>query len=621
MNCIYNSRSLKYKKPFGAVEVNTKIKFTIELPLEFSFSNAYICFYDHEGFVKDIELSYDKTTDNTLKYTGYFTPQSTGILFYYFKIQKDSSTTYVHKNLDGTGYLSNHSGASFQLTVFKENMKTPDFVKGGIYYQIFPDRFYYSNEKKKNVPTDRILRSDWGNTPSFLPNKQGEILNNDYFCGDLKGIQQKLPYLKSLGVNIIYLNPIFEAHSSHRYNTANYMKIDPLLGTEEDFSNLCSSAKEKNISIILDGVFNHTGDDSIYFNKKNRYSSIGAYNSKQSPYYSWYDFSSFPDHYHSWWGFSTLPTINKSNDEFIDFLCSDNGIIKKWLRLGASGFRLDVVDELPDHFVEEIRKAVKSEGEDKLLIGEVWEDASNKIAYGKIKKYFLGDQLDGVMNYPFRHAIISYVKDKDKYLFENSVMTIVENYPAEILNVCMNSLSTHDITRAITALAGAPEQNDRQWQFENVLSIYQYELGINMLKCAMALQYFLPGSPCIYYGDEVGVQGYKDPFNRKCYPWGQEDKNILHFARLLGKLRKKLPVLSNGSIEFISSSTDTIAFNRQNKDYSTIFILNPNDYFLTTDLNSNIKLNKYQCIHGKHKNNSILLPPYSFAVFTKALNM
>lgn len=621
MNCIYNSRKLKYKNPFGAVEANTKIRFTIELPLKFSSASAYICFYDNEGFVKNIELPYDKTIDNTIKYTGYFTPQNASILFYYFKIQKDSVTTYIHKNLDGTGYLSTNPGECFQLTVFQQNMKTPDFVKGGIYYQIFPDRFCYSNEKKKNVPVDRILRSDWGNTPSFLPNKQGEILNNDYFCGDLKGIQQKLPYLKSLGVNIIYLNPIFEAHSNHRYNTANYMKIDPLLGTEKDFSNLCLAAKKANISIILDGVFNHTGDDSIYFNKKNRYSSVGAYNSKQSTYYSWYNFSNFPNHYDSWWGFSTLPTINKSSNEFIDFLCGDNGIIKKWLRLGASGFRLDVVDELPDHFVEKIRKAVKSEGEDKLLIGEVWEDASNKVAYGKMKKYFLGDQLDGVMNYPFRHAVISYVKYKDKYLFENSIMTIVENYPPEILNVCMNLLSTHDITRAITTLAGAPEQNDRQWQFENVLSINQYDLGINMLKCAMALQYFLPGSPCIYYGDEVGVQGYKDPFNRKCYPWGHEDKNILQFVKHLGKLRRKLPVLANGSIKFIQSSADTVAFNRQNKNHSTIFILNPNDYSKIIDLNSNINLNKYKCIHGKHKNNSVIFQPYSFAVFTKSLNI
>ena len=570
MNCIYNSRKLKYKNPFGAVEVNTKIRFTIQLPLEFSCAHAYICFYDHEGFVKDIELQHDKTENNTIKYMGYVTPQSVRILFYYFKIQKDSSTTYIHKNLDGTGYLSTHSGECFQLTVFKKNMKTPNFVKGGIYYQIFPDRFCYSNEKKKNVPSDRLLRSDWGNTPSFLPNKHGQILNNDYFCGDLKGIQQKLPYLKSLGVNIIYLNPIFEAHSSHRYNTADYMKIDPLLGTEQDFSNLCLAAKENIISIILDGVFNHTGDDSIYFNKKNRYPTIGAYNSKQSPYYSWYNFSKFPNHYDSWWGFSTLPTINKSNDEFIEFLCGDNGVIKKWLHLGASGFRLDVVDELPDHLVEKIRKAVKSEGEDKLLIGEVWEDASNKIAYGKTKKYFIGDQLDGVMNYPFRNAIISYIKDKDKYLFENSIMTIVENYPPEILNVCMNLLSTHDITRAITALAGAPEQNDRQWQFESVLSIYEYELGIHMLKCAMVLQYFLPGSPCIYYGDEAGVQGYKDPFNRKCYPWGHENKNILHFARFLGNLRRKLPALANGSINFIKFPRDIVAFSRCNNNHSTI---------------------------------------------------
>lgn len=617
MSCIYNSRNLKYKSPFGAVEVDTKIRFTIELPLEFSYSQVYICFYDNDHFSKDIELSKDESTNNKIKYTCYFTPQNANILFYYFKIQNNSSITYIHKNANGTGYLSHNYGPDFQLTVFQKNLKTPDFVKGGIYYQIFPDRFFYSGEKKKNVPTDRVLRSDWGNMPYFLPNKQGKILNKDYFCGDLKGIQQKLPYLKSLGVNIIYLNPIFESHSNHRYNTADYMKIDPLLGTKEDFSNLCLAAKEKDIYIILDGVFNHTGDDSIYFNKKNRYSSVGAYNSQQSPYYSWYNFSEFPDNYDCWWNFSTLPTINKSNDEFIEFLCGDNGVIKKWLKLGASGFRLDVVDELPSHFVKKIRKAVKSEGEDKLLIGEVWEDASNKIAYGKAKKYFLGDQLDGVMNYPFRNAIISYIKNKDQNLFENSIMTIVENYPPEILNVCMNLLSTHDITRAITALAGSPEQNDRQWQFENVLSIYQYELGINMLKCAMALQYFLPGSPCIYYGDEVGVQGYRDPFNRKCYPWGSEDKNILEFSKFLGKLRKQLPVLANGSIEFIPSPKDIVSFKRHNKNYSTIFILNPNNYTKTVNLDLN--LNIYKCIHGSHQNNNILLSPYSFAVFTNPI--
>ena len=614
MRCIYNSRNLKYKKPFGAVEVQTKVELRVDLPPEFAFSRVFVCFYDFNGYSKEFELVYEKTQENAISYICKVVPEKARVLFYYFRIEKDSKITYIRKNPDATGYFSENDGPNFQLTVFKKGFKTPDFAKGGIYYQIFPDRFFFSEEEKKNVPYDRLLRSDWGGTPLFLPNEKGKILNNDYFCGDLKGIEQKLPYLESLGVNIIYLNPIFEAHSNHRYNTADYMKIDPLLGNEESFSSLCSAAKKRDISIILDGVFNHTGADSIYFNKNNRYSSLGAYNSKDSQYFSWYNFIQYPDKYDSWWGFLSLPSINKANSDFIDFLCRDDGVIKKWLRLGAAGFRLDVVDELPGEFVEKIRKAVKSEGEDKLLIGEVWEDASNKVAYDEAKRYFLGDQLDGVMNYPFRNAIISYIKTKNRSVFEDSIMTIVENYPFEALNVCMNVLSTHDITRAITALAGPCEESgDKKWQFENVLSIEQYKIGVNMLKCAMVLQYFLPGSPCIYYGDEAGLQGYKDPFNRKCYPWGGEDKNILEFSKFLGELRKKLPALARGFIEFVKSPEDVVMFKREDLDESTVLILNPNDYEKTIDVN----LKGYSCVHGQYAKNQTLLFPFSFTVLNK----
>ena len=614
MSCIYNSRDLKFKKPFGAVEVQTKTQFKVNLPSEFAFSKVYICFYDFNGYSREFELAYENTQKDSICYGCSVVPEKARVLFYYFRIEKDSKTTYIRRNSDGSGYFSENDGPNFQLTVFQKNFKTPDFAKGGIYYQIFPDRFCFSKEEKKNVPSDRLLRSDWGGTPLFLPNENGEILNNDYFCGDLKGIEQKLPYLESLGVNIIYLNPIFEAHSNHRYNTADYMKIDPLLGDEESFSNLCSAAKKRNISIILDGVFNHTGADSIYFNKSNRYASPGAHNSKDSRYFSWYNFIEYPDKYNSWWGFLDLPAINKNKSDFIDFLCGDDGVIKKWLKLGGRGFRLDVVDELPGEMVEKIRKTIKSEGEDKLLIGEVWEDASNKVAYDEDKKYFLGDRLDGVMNYPFRNAIISYIKTKNKKVFEDSVMTVVENYPPQALNVCMNLLSTHDITRAITALAGPCEDNhNRKWQFENVLSIEQYKIGANMLKCAMVLQYFLPGSPCIYYGDEAGLQGYKDPFNRKCYPWGCEDKNILEFAKFLGELRKKLPALAEGAIEFVESPTDVLMFKREDLRESTILILNPNDYEKAIDLN----LKGYNCVHGQYVKNQILLSPFSFSVLNK----
>lgn len=616
MNSPFDSRDLNYKSPFGAVKVGTQVKFNVAIPLEYAFSSVTLCFYDNDGYNENVNLAYKFTKDNVIYYGCTFTPKSSRVSFYYFKIQKDAITKYIKRDPYSRGYFTDNNNApNFQLTVYNAETKTPNFIKGGIYYQIFPDRFNYSGIKKANIPKDRILRSDWGGTPFFMPNSQNEILNDDYFCGDLKGIEQKLPYLESLGVTVIYLNPIFEAHSSHRYNTANYMKIDPLLGCDSCFSELCSTAKKHGISIILDGVFNHTGDDSIYFNKKNRYDSLGAYNSNDSKFYSWYSFTNYPNEYSSWWGFKTLPTINKSNPDFIEYVCGDDGVIKKWLRLGASGFRLDVVDELPDYFIERIRKTIKSEGEEKLLIGEVWEDASNKSAYGQTRKYLLGNQLDGVMNYPFRNAILSYVRTKDKVLFINSILTIVENYPSDSLNVCMNMISTHDVTRAITALAGETEENhDRNWQFTHVLSPSQYEHGVNLLKCAMVLQYFLPGVPCIYYGDEAGLQGYRDPFNRKCYPWGYEDNDILEFTKLLGRLRKNLPALSDGRLNFIDEPEDILAFSRISSSGETLVFLNSNDN--TYKLKKN--LNGYECKHGEYINNECVLSPYSFAVFAKS---
>ena len=198
--------------------------------------------------------------------------------------------------------------------------------------------------------------------------------------------------------------------SNHRYNTADYRKIDPLLGTEEDFINLCREAKKRGIRIILDGVFSHTGSDSIYFNKNSRYNSAGAFNTPESPYKNWFQFLKYPDVYKSWWGFTSLPELDKNNPDYINFICGEDGILRHWLRLGASGYRLDVADELPDSFIARVREAVKAEGEENLLIGEVWEDASNKLAYGVRRKYFLGDELDSVMNYPFKEAILDLLR-------------------------------------------------------------------------------------------------------------------------------------------------------------------------------------------------------------------
>ena len=314
---------------------------------------------------------------------------------------------------------------------------------------------------------DRIYREKKDGEPYFWPNEQEDgYLNRDYFGGDFEGIRQKLPYLANLGVTCIYLNPIFEAHSNHRYNTADYLKPDPLLGTAEEFTRLCAEAKERGIRIILDGVFSHTGSDSLYFNREGRYGPGGAYRDRNSPYRSWYDFDSgYNCGYRSWWGFESLPEVQEDDPSYVNFICGKGGVIDTWLNRGASGFRLDVADELPDEFIEKIRAAVKSHGNDKLLIGEVWEDATTKEAFGRRRTYLRGHGLDTTMNYPFRNLTIDFVRGADAAAVADGLMDIVENYPKPAVDCLMNFLSTHDTERAMTAISGEPANGrDRYWQ-------------------------------------------------------------------------------------------------------------------------------------------------------------
>lgn len=612
---IFDSRNIEFKRPFGAVSETTPVYFKVQLPPRLAFSEVILKIYSSNESLTELKMVYKETTNVAVCYDALFSPPSPDIYYYYFSVAKDGHMSFIKRNKGSNGELTDNETdwSSFQLTVYKKGAKTPDSIKGGIIYQIMPDRFCYSGQPKQNVPKDRLLRADFYGLPNFVPDETGTFTSDDYFCGDLKGIEQKLSYLKSLGVTVIYLNPIFEAHSNHRYNTADYLKVDPLLGSYDDFVRLCRKAKHKGIKIILDGVFNHTGDDSVYFNREGRYPNAGAYNSKTSKYYNWYTFNDYPDNYLSWWGFDTLPAIRRDCDEFQDFICSENGVLHKWLNAGASGFRLDVVDELSGSFVEKIRKSVKSHNEENYLVGEVWEDASNKEAYGEKKRYFLGDQLDGVMNYPFRTAIIRFLREFNKSEFTESVMTVVENYPPQNLNVVMNLLSSHDVPRILTSLAGEPcEGKDRNWQSRHNLSIEEYQYGVKLLKCAFVLAYFLPGLPCIYYGDEAGLFGYKDPFNRKCYPWNNEDKNILDFVKTLGKLRSGLtPQLKDGVIEFLPEKDGILAFSRTSGDKKLIVFLNYSSDKQTVWYDyKNLKL-----IYGKQSlNKEIKLNPYSFAL-------
>lgn len=538
----------------------------------------------------------------------------TGLYFYHFSYETPFGVGNIYLRSSGLGEFS-PNGNEWQLTVYDKNFKTPDWIKGAIMYQIFPDRFYKSKSITENIPTDRIIHESTKDTPVWTPDENGKILNNDYFGGNLKGIEEKLPYIASLGVTVIYLNPIFEAHSNHRYNTADYSKIDSLLGNEEDFKSLCKKANEYNIKIVLDGVFSHTGSDSIYFNKEKRYDSIGAYNSPESKYRDWYSFNE-DGTYKSWWGIETLPETDEENESFINYIAGENGIAQKWLSYGAYGYRLDVADELPDKFLDKFTKKVKSLNREHLVIGEVWEDATNKFSHGGRRKYLLGEQLDSVMNYPFASAILTFMRYGVAENFMESVVGICENYPKPALDCLMNHIGTHDTARILTSLIyDSIEHKPRNIQVNCRLTDIEYQKAKLLLKSATVIQYTLPGFPSIYYGDEAGVQGGGDPFNRSYFPWGNEDTELIEWYKKLGKIRHTLPCLKDGVFKPYSAMLSCVAYTRE-KGEEKIFVavnMNPHDidYYLPDDFK-----NKKELLFGNEVTDKVKISANSAVIIT-----
>ncbi|MBR2454473.1 MAG: glycoside hydrolase family 13 protein [Clostridia bacterium] len=615
----FNSRDLFFKNKFGSIEMGEEIHLRLCLPRSFCCSGAVFMLRRDDGEYEERPMLWaGMCDDETEMWDIHTSVDREGLYWYHFDYFSAYGRSSILQTVDGIGAFAHSYGTKtdWQLTVTENNFTTPDWLKGGIIYQIFPDRFYNSGKKKENVPTDRVMRSDWGNEPEWRPTADGKVLNNDFFGGDLKGIEEKLPYLSSLGVSCIYLNPIFESHSNHRYDTADYSKIDPCLGTEKDFKDLCKSAKKLGIHIILDGVFSHTGDDSVYFNRKGRYDTLGAYNSKESPYYSWYKFTNYPEKYQSWWGFVTLPEIIEEDENYRKFINGKGGIVEKWLTAGADGFRLDVADELPDIFIDELRSRLKETKPDALLMGEVWEDATTKHSYGSRRRYLLGRQFDSVMNYPFANAILDFCRNGKAEDFMHTIMGIVENYPKQCLDVMMNHIGTHDTERAITKIVGEScEYRDREWQSCHNLGD-KYEKGVALLKCAAVLQYTLPGVPSLYYGDEAGMQGYKDPFNRGCYPWGNENAELVDFYEALGKIRRENNVFKKGNFAPISSMLGCVAYCRYDEDNSIMVIVNRNEHPITYRLPEDFK-NSHSIMNSSVENGEVYIDGCSFTILAK----
>ena len=462
-------------------------------------------------------------------YSCEFTPPVPGLYFYRFEVKVYDAVLTVGADSDICASAA-ADAAEFQLTAYARQAPPPKWAAGGLIYHIFVDRFASDGKLRPIAPGS--VRKHWGETPDL------GVLNNDFYGGSLPGVQSKLGYLKSLGVTAIYLSPIFEARSNHKYDTGDYMRVDRAFGGTRALKSLAAAAKELGISVILDGVFSHTGSDSVYFNREGGYDSLGAYQSKQSPYFEWYTFDEFPDGYKSWWGVPTLPEVNENNPGFSSFITGEDGVLSHWQRAGVSGFRLDVADELPPEFLSKIRDRTRQNNAQSLLIGEVWEDASNKVSYGTRRGYFTHGQLDGVTNYPLRTAVLKYALSGSAEELRRILRVQQNNYPPGALDCNMSILGTHDTVRIITALGAEYMPGTRQERADYRLPASQRKRAAALLKMCALLQYTMPGVPCVYYGDEIGLEGFEDPLNRECYPWGDEDKDILNWYRALGRLRK-----------------------------------------------------------------------------------
>ena len=583
----YNSLDLTCKSPFGAVKAGQPVTFNLTVPEDLGYVDPHLVLTKDREDPVHYRMEFTGQTPKVNHFALTVTPTTSGLYFYHFDLYTDFRRIY--RTPGGEGVLSWTDGQDWQLTVYEPDFKTPDWLKNGTMYQIFPDRFCEGKPNKAMPFADRIYRADKTGEPYFWPTEQSEgYLNMDYYGGDFAGIQQKLPYLRDLGVTCIYLNPIFEAHANHRYNTADYLKADPLLGTNEEFSALCAAAAKEGIRIILDGVFSHTGSDSRYFNREGRYGPGGAYRDRSSPYRSWYDFDSgYPCGYRSWWGFETLPEVNEETPSFVEFITGEGGVIDTWLRRGAAGFRLDVADELPDEFIEKIRTAVKRVSPEKFLLGEVWEDATTKFGFDHRRTYLLGKGLDSVMNYPFKNSVLDFVKGKPAQQAANEILSICEHYPAPAINTALNFLSTHDTERALTVIADEPANGrGREWQSGRSVTGEAYEEGMLRLRMAYAIIYTLPGVPCLYYGDEIGMQGYRDPFNRAFFCWDSHEERLRPVLAQLAQLRHSCEAFRTGELRVLRAEDGILHYQRIGKTETAEIIVNRSEHIIVEPLAS-----------------------------------
>lgn len=563
----YNAWQLEFKRPFGALQAGNNVQFSVKVDCQ-SVTQVAVGVTKLDENTVFYPLTQDENEPG--RYTGEIKITTSGLYHYYFRVRRENDTAlYLGHLHGGTGKETTDISKvePFQLTCYDRQVPRPEWYRNAVFYQIFPDCFANGNPhgeidgKKPNT----FLYATTADRPMYIYDENHKIARWDFYGGNLRGIIAKLPYLKRLGVTALYLNPIFEASSNHRYDTNDYLKIDPMLGTEEDFKTLITMLHENDMHLILDGVFNHVGKNSRYFNAGHLYGEqTGAANDKNSSYYEWFNFKHYPDQYDCWWGVDDLPTVNKDNPSYQQFIYGERGsVLTKWNDLGIDGWRLDVADELPDDFLRAIRRNL-DRYDDRILIGEVWEDASSKVSYGHRRPYVSGDNLYGTMNYPLRQWVINFLQGHGELVkVGEDLLTLVENYPRNFLLDCLNNLGTHDTERILTVL----------------------NQSVPMVKIAFALLFNLPGIPCVYYGDEAGVEGGKDPDNRRYFPWGRENTELQKTVHYWSDIRQECEALKEGQTGVMVAGNEVLGLIRYTSDRATLLLVNrKNQYALVRDL-------------------------------------
>ena len=604
MKLYHNSRNPEFRCPVGAVPCGSALRLKVAAE---GLDHVWL-----RTWWEDAEVRTPMQPDGRGGFECVvMLPDKPGLLWYFFIGEDYYGRQWYLGNaedcLGGEGQVLDREPDSYQVTVYDADYQTPEWLRNGMMLQIMVDRYNAWGERDvRNLPPASYYHVHWDDDPALVINddKYGDNCNNDYFGGNLRGILEKLDYIQGLGVTVIYLNPIFKARSNHKYNTGDYMQIDPGFGTEADFRALCAAAKRKGIRIILDGVFSHTGSDSVYFNKDGHYGPGGAYNDPDSPYRDWYCFNVWPDDYEAWWGFRTLPNVHEDTPGYQRFIVDDDdSVTAHWLRAGASGWRLDVADELPMEFIRRIRRRIHREKADSALIGEVWEDPSNKVAYGETRCYCLGDTLDSTMNYPLRSAIVDFMTGRcDADQFVRRVESLRENTPDPFFYSLMNLLGSHDTARAINMLADIGDMApDRVYRHPFVLSPEDYARGRRRMIVAWTLVNALPGMPCLYYGDEAGLTGMADPYNRHTYPWGREDSGLVNTFRTIMKERMRTPVLRTGTMKLTAVGKDVVLVERRFDYGRDVFGVPQKDDFRVLAVNRANEVRRFEYEGATHE--------------------